>query len=174
MSGLIERLDAIDETDTRVRAVLRRSLAFEPGTHVPSFTYVEPFVGESEDKWRRMVLYLVAGLWAAHPREDRGRPRLSIGAAAAAHAAANGAASTERRFISLLDADEDQLPDRARHMLALLKDQPIDFESLLNGLLYWNDDRKRTQNRWARDFYRGADATGTESSQTSPTHGVSQ
>ncbi len=25
---------------------------------------------------------------------------------------------------------------------------------LLKGLLYWNDDQKRTQNTWARDFYR--------------------
>jgi len=39
-------------------------------------------------------------------------------------------------------------------MMALLKDQPIDYESLLTGLLYWNDDRKRTQNAWARGFYR--------------------
>ena len=39
-------------------------------------------------------------------------------------------------------------------MIALLKDYPLDFEDLLTGLLYWNDDRKRTQNAWARDFYR--------------------
>jgi CRISPR system Cascade subunit CasB len=39
-------------------------------------------------------------------------------------------------------------------MVALLKEQPIDFDALLSGLLYWNDDQKRTQNSWARDFYR--------------------
>ena len=36
----------------------------------------------------------------------------------------------------------------------MLKDYPLDFEALLTGLLYWNDDRKRTQNAWARDFYQ--------------------
>ena len=39
-------------------------------------------------------------------------------------------------------------------MIVLLKDYSIDFESMLQDLLYWNNDRKITQNRWARDFYR--------------------
>jgi CRISPR system Cascade subunit CasB len=56
----------------------------------------------------------------------------------------------------LLDADRDQLPHRLRQMIALLKDFPIDFESLLESLIFWNDDRKRTQTRWAREFYRKA------------------
>jgi len=46
------------------------------------------------------------------------------------------------------------LPHRLRQMIALLKEQTIDFDALLRGLLYWNDDQKRTQNTWARDFYR--------------------
>ncbi len=56
--------------------------------------------------------------------------------------------------INLLDADRDQLPHRLRQMIALLKDYDLDFEALLTGLLSWEDDRKRTQNQWARDFYR--------------------
>ena len=62
--------------------------------------------------------------------------------------------STEKRFVTLLDADSDQLPHRLRQVIALLKDQPIDFGALLTMLIYWNDDEKRTQNAWARDFYR--------------------
>jgi CRISPR system Cascade subunit CasB len=65
--------------------------------------------------------------------------------------------STERRFITLLDSDSDQLPHRLRQMVALLKEQAIDFDSVLKGLLYWNDDQKRTQNGWARDFYKNLD-----------------
>jgi len=52
---------------------------------------------------------------------------------------------------------------RMRQMVALLKEYPIDFDALLTGLLYWNDDRKRKQNAWARDFYRNIqDDTETE------------
>jgi CRISPR system Cascade subunit CasB len=154
MIGFIAWLEDLNAKDTRVRAVLRRSLAFGPGTFVQAIPYVEPFVKDADSSWRREMLYLVAGLWAAHWREDQRGQRISLGEACAAYQAASGSTSTEHRFINLLDADSDQLPHRLRQMVALLKEHPIDFEALLKGLLYWNDYQKRTQNVWARDFYR--------------------
>jgi len=154
MSGFIEWLESLNEKDTKVRAVLRRSLAFDPGAFVPAYPYVEPFLKGEDNPWRREIFYLVAGLWAAHWREGRNGTPLPIGKACAAYQAASGSSSTERRFINLLDADRDQLSHRLRQIVALLKEQVIDFDALLKGLLYWNDDQKRTQNGWARDFYR--------------------
>lgn len=162
MNGLIGSLEDRNARDTKVRAVLRRSLAFDPGTFPPAYPYVEPFVGDADDPWRRSVLYLVAGLWALNWREGRGGQPIPLGKACAAYQAASGSWSTERRFINLLDADADQLPHRLRQMIALLKDQAINFDALLTGLLYWNDDRKRTQNALARDFYRNT-TVATES-----------
>lgn len=153
MTGFIEWLEGLNKKDTKVRAVLRRSLAFDPGTFTAAYPYVEPFVKNEDSSWRRKMHYLVAGLWAAHWREGRIGAPLPIGKASATYQVASGSTSIERRFITLLDADPDQLPHRLRQMLALLKDQAIDFDDLLKGLLYWNDDRKRTQNAWARDFY---------------------
>lgn len=158
MSEFIDSLETRNEKDTRVRAVLRRSLSFAPGAFVPAYPYVEPFVMHTGQAWRREAHYLVAGLWAAHWREGERGQAVPIGKACAVHQAASKSTSTERRFISLLDADTDQLPHRLRQMVALLKDQPIDFDALLWGLLDWNDDEKRTQNAWARDFYRSLDA----------------
>ena len=100
------------------------------------------------------MYYLTAGLWAAHWREGHSDGGVSIGKAAALHKIASGSESTERRFIALLDADPDQLPQRLRQMVGLLKEQPLDFSALLEGLLRWNYLDKRTQNRWARDYYR--------------------
>lgn len=154
MNGFIEWLESLDEKDTKIRAVLRRSLAFDPGGFPSAYPYVEPFVRDGDSAWRREMLYLAAGLWASHWREGRGGEPISIGKACAAYQLASGSTSTERRFINLLDADPDQLPHRLRQVVALLKDQAIDFEALLKGLLYWKDDQKRTQNAWARDFYR--------------------
>jgi CRISPR system Cascade subunit CasB len=158
MSGFIEWLHELNAKDTRVRAVLRRSLAFEPATFVPAYPYVEPFVREDQRPWRRKVHYLVAGLWAVHWREGQDAPSVSLGMACAAHQSTTKSTSTERRFINLLDADADQLPHRLRQMMALLKDQPVDFDCLLKDLLYWNTDERRTQMSWARDFYRSIDA----------------
>jgi CRISPR system Cascade subunit CasB len=154
MNGFIEWLEGLNEKDTKVRAVLRRSLSFDPGKYAPAYPFVEPFIKEEDNSWRREMLYLVASLWAAHWREGRSGPPMSIGKACATYQKTSGSTSTERRFITLLDADSDQMPHRLRQMIALLKEQPIDFESLLKGLLYWNDEQRRTQNTWARDFYR--------------------
>jgi CRISPR system Cascade subunit CasB len=156
MSGFIKWLEARSAEDTRIRAVLRRSLAFAPGAFPPAYPYVEPFLGQEQQDWSRNAHYLVAGLWALHWREGRSGLILSVGAACAAHMVASGSTSTERRFISLLDADVDQLPNRLRQVISLLSDQSIDFEGLLTGLLHWSSDRKYTQNAWARDFYRTA------------------
>jgi CRISPR system Cascade subunit CasB len=154
MSGFIEWLESLNEKDTRVRAVLRRSLSFEPGKFPPAYPYVEPFIKDEESAWRREIFYLVAGLWAAHWREGRQQQAMALGKACAEYQKASKSTSAERRFITLLDSDRDQLAHRLRQMIALLREQAIDFGDLLKRLLHWNDDQKRSQNDWARDFYR--------------------
>lgn len=154
MNGFIEWLEGLNEKDTKVRAVLRRSLSFDPGKYAPAYPFVEPFIKDEDKSWRREMLYLVAGLWAAHWREGRSSAPMSIGKACSTYQKGSGSTSTERRFITLLDADADQLPHRLRQMIALLREQAVDFDALLKGLLYWNDDQRRTQHAWARDFYR--------------------
>ena len=153
MSGFVEWLESLNQRDTKVRAVLRRSLAFDPGTHPASYPYVEPFLAADDNSWRRAVHYLVAGLWAQHWKEGWGEG-LPLGRAAAIQMNASQSKSTEQRFVALLDSDEDQLPYRLRQMVALLKDQSIDFGSVLRGLVSWNSETKRTQTDWAKDFYR--------------------
>lgn len=165
MSGLITWLEKINDRDNKARAILRRSLAFEPGTHIPAFHYVEPFLQGYEDKgWHRKSHYLVAGLWALNWREDQPDPRIKLPVAVGRfdleHRGNLNAderrktTSTEMRFINLLDADDEQLPYRLRQMVALLKEQPINFQILLKDLLYWNRDDKSVQTAWGRDFYK--------------------
>lgn len=164
MSGFIAWLEKLNESDSKVRAVLRRSLAFDPGQHIPAFPYVEPFLKGKEFGWRRNTHYLVAALWASHWREEQAQAKIKIAVAVGLHdkerrdklnpTERSKPTSTEKRFITLLDADEDQLPHRLRQMIALLGEQPIDFEMLLNDLLRWNSEFKRIQHDWARDFYR--------------------
>lgn len=179
MSEYIAWLEDMNARDTKVCAVLRRSLAFDPGTHIPAFPYVEPFLKGEAEGWRRQMHYLVAGLWAAHWREGRTESKTKLAVAIAHYDAErrkglspkdkDKPTSTERRFITLLDADEDQLPHRLRQMVALLNDQPIDFQALLNDLLYWNRLDKNVQNAWARAFYRTLILTETFDAETETT-----
>ena len=62
MSHLIDWLEETSARDTRVRAVLRRSLAFEPGTFAASYPYVEAFASVSLGLWHRSAQYLVCRL----------------------------------------------------------------------------------------------------------------
>lgn len=164
MSGLIAWLEQLSETDSKARAVLRRSLAFDPGQHIPAFPYVEPFLKGVEEGWRRDVHYLVAALWSAHWCEGRTGVAQPLAKACAAHQLKCGSASTERRFINLLDADREQLSHRLRQMAALLNEQNIDFQALLDDLIRWNSESRSIQIKWARDFYR----TLSPASQTKP------
>lgn len=166
MSEYFAWLEDMDARDPKVRAVLRRSLAFDPGTHIPAFPYVEPFLKGEAEGWCRQMHYLVAGLWAAHWREGRAGMSTPLAEACAQHQVANGSESTERRFIDLLDADREQLPHRLRQMVALLNERPIDFQMLLKDLLSWNRDDKRVQNAWARFFYRTLDPIETAETET--------
>lgn len=170
MSALIAWLEKLNEADNKARAVLRRSLAFDPGHHIPAFPYVEPFLKGEESGWRRDMHYLVAALWAAHWREGQPSTKIKLAVAAGLHdkerrdklnpKARNKPSSAEKRFITLLDADEDQLPHRLRQMVALLGDQPIDFDDLLYDLLRWkNYDNNSPQIKWARTFYRTLNQT---------------
>lgn len=154
MSGLIAWLEKLNETDSKAKAALRRSLAFDPGRYIPAFPYVEPFLKGAEDGWRRDMHYLVAALWALHWREERSGWALTLPRACAAHQLDRGSASTERRFMSLLDSDPAQLPQRLRQMVALLGEQSIDFNDLLIDLLQWNREDKHIQNAWARNYFR--------------------
>lgn len=154
MSGFIDWLEQLNEQDPKARAVLRRSLAFDPGQYFHAYPYVEPFVKDESKSWRREMHYLVAGLWAAHWREGRTGQQMSLAKACATHQLQSGSASTERRLISLLDSDPNQLPNRLRQMIALLKEQDIDFGVLLKDIVNWGDEQKGAQNAWARDFYR--------------------
>ena len=56
-------------------------------------------------------------------------------------------------------------------MVALLKDQSIDFDALFADLLRWHAPGKRIQNQWARQFYRTLQRHRICSKNPKPTEG---
>ncbi len=96
------------------------------------------------------MFYLVAGVWASAKERNGTMP---FGKAVGEYMRKTLSASVEKRFLALLDADADQLPRRLCQICALLRDIPVDYASLLEGVLFWNTKGKQTQWRWAQDFY---------------------
>lgn len=100
----------------------------------------------------------------AEPNEivlgERGRPqRRSFGwTVAQVYRQRGEIESIEQRFIALLDADDaPQLAHHLRQLVQLARAGDgirIHWVTLLDDLHYWNDDERRVQQRWAREFYR--------------------
>ncbi|MDR7556563.1 MAG: type I-E CRISPR-associated protein Cse2/CasB [Armatimonadota bacterium] len=152
--------------DRGAMAALRRILAFNPGEwgDARAYRYVEPFV-QDEDGWRWQAYYLVAGLYALHP--DGEKPSLAE-AVSQVWQEEDRPPSLEGRFLALLDADSDQLPDRLRRVVAYLKSKRkgVNYQRLLEDLLGWFSPDRRVQRRWAREFYRSAEIAPAESEET--------
>jgi CRISPR system Cascade subunit CasB len=152
-------------------AKLRRSLGSPPGEYVPAFSYVERFVPDrhATDHYRQ-ALYLVAGLFALHPKPGSKSLAASLGQLMRDRESD----STEKRFLSLLGADPENLSNYLRQVVSLLAadDLGIDYAALLDDLARWLnsyavDTRDQIRQRWARDFYRELAPRKSESEQTS-------
>jgi len=150
------------EVDTSVVATLRRSLMSDPGTFAEAFPLVEPFTQGVSERERRTV-YLAAGLWASAQRRESG-PALPLPSAMAKLRHDTGSASTEARFVALLDADEDELVWRLRHAINLTSSAglALDWPALLQDLLRWTAPARFVQQQWARQFWQHSRADEPE------------
>ncbi len=63
----------------------------------------------------------------------------------------------DRRVEHLLDADREQLPFRLRQSLHYLQGQrgSVAWQRFLADLLAWDHPARRTQRRWAEDYFAG-------------------
>lgn len=157
----ILHLQTLDQRDRGAMAALRRSLGFAPGTYPPAFPSVERFAAKADDKPSlRQALYLTAGLFALHPLQASGH---SLAAVLARVMTQRGSLSIEKRFIALLAAEPEELPDHLRQAISLLAADRVgvDYAELLGDLSVWLqprafEERDRLRQRWARTFYRAA------------------
>ena len=170
-------VEALGDLERGPLAELRRSLSYRSGQ---SF-FLERLIYEHLPEWYRggwnnRAAYLVAGLYALverpHSNPQPDAPEAEHGSEAPAskvprnlgyalgrlYRAQEERPSTEKRFLALLDADEEQLPDHLRYAVTLLNagDLRPDWAQLLTDVVSWSspERRDRTRERWAQAFYR--------------------
>ena len=157
--AFIQHLDKLQD-NLGAMAALRHSLAFSPGAYFPAYPFVERFVpkeAHARDA-TRLSLYVVASLFALHPK--KGSLSLASGLGALMHARKSD--SIEKRFISLLGADPESLPNYLRQCVSLMAadGQALNYSPLLEDIAVWMNPhvnpewRDGIRQRWARDFYR--------------------
>lgn len=150
------------DLDRKGFATLRRSLSEDPGQALATIPYIEPFAISEKSHWKWQMYYLVAGLFCFYERPlEHGQTmpaalNSNMGESMAnLYLSRDRSNSIEQRFVRLLDADSEQLPDRMRQVVALLRSEqiPVGWEALLEDLCFWNREDRRVQHRWARGFY---------------------
>jgi CRISPR system Cascade subunit CasB len=142
-----------------VLAALRRGL----GCDMPSaeqHRVVAPWLPTDASVRDARPWYLIASLFAAHPvtaTVHGGRRHRSFGVSMAELNRRREGHGVERRFMSLLDTDEEELASHLRHAIQLLRtdDVGVDWEQLLRDLRWWSRDDGAVQQRWAKDFWAG-------------------
>ncbi|XXX78029.1 type I-E CRISPR-associated protein Cse2/CasB [Sorangium sp. So ce134] len=162
IARFISRLRKLAEDEDRgALAALRRSLQDRTGMAAAACPYVVPSLPPSEDLYRDRAFFLVGALFALHP--DPGGEGVSLGDAfRAINADQEGPGtgdneSLRRRFVALLDADAEDLPNHLRHAVSLArsKGKPLDWDRLLRDVLEWRGESRRVQRRLAREFWNG-------------------
>lgn len=150
--------DLIEKNDRAALAALRRGLGKQPGTAMEMHRYVVPHLHGVQHQNDEKPYYLVAALIGLYPaeswRSNAGRQDTSLGASLALLKAESGD-SLERRFVALLNAHADDLPEHLRQAISLLKskDKPVDWLQLLKDIKRWDAEDNRVQRRWAKGFW---------------------
>jgi CRISPR system Cascade subunit CasB len=157
------RLGYDSDQSLAVVSILRRSLSFEPGQYISAFPVVEPYLYDLSES-RRKVAYLAAGLWATAQRRTSGSAMPLAEAfrrvADKRRGESNTASSVDKRFITLLDSDIDELPHRLRQVVSLINAEQtvIDWPALLTDLFAWNAESRHVQRHWARLYWRSGES----------------
>lgn len=174
-TGFVAHLRKLHANDRGAMAILRRSLGFVPGSYPPAYPFVERFVAADlhANAPMRHALYSVAALFAQQPHHIEGR---TLATAFGVVMRQRKSDSIERRFIALLSADAENLPQYLRQVVSLLvaDDQGFDFTQLLRDLIRWlnpyaHEARDQLRQRWARDFYNAMSGHVSTDSESNPT-----
>lgn len=131
-----------DREDRAVLAALRRGYKLE------MFRYVI----EYQTKRNKDFIYMIASLFAWHPRSTEAG---NIGDHLLALDPKRENNATERRFVQLLRMRRDTLEPRLRQHISILKskDIPVHWHQLFRDLRNWDHPKRFVQRNWAGAFW---------------------
>jgi len=160
MHRLIQHLEILaspDRGDRGALAVLRRGVSAPPGMYVPMFQYILPYLTEEEQEYHFSLFCQVAALFAYYPLAG-GRGNLGDHMRQTGRQGPDSlvvAEALERRFITLLRAHTDDLPNHLFRAIAFLKSKgiPVNWGQLLLDLTQWESNSDMVRKAWARSFW---------------------
>jgi CRISPR system Cascade subunit CasB len=155
-----------ERQDRGALSALRRGLGQPPGSEPETFRYIEPWLPEKRSTNLETAYYLVASLFALHPKSiNTGNMGSHL---RACNPTKENDDALERRFTALLKSHIDDLPGYLRQTVSFLKSKeaPVNWNELLWDLQNWDyrrdDPRLSVQKKWASAFWGGAGSVEEE------------
>ena len=148
----------VTNDDRAALAALRRGLGQRPGETMELYPYVVPYVQGLQYTSDENAYYIIASLVGLYPtpswQRSDGKQLTNLGASLALLKDDSGD-SLERRFVALLNAHADDLPEHLRQAISLLKskDKPVNWLRLLRDIKQWDREDRRVQRLWAKGFW---------------------
>ena len=164
--GFISYLESVLKRDDRaILADLRRGLGKEPGTVMEMFPHIARFV-QTKYRGEENAYFLVASLFALYPTSSWASHENYNNLGKSLSFLKEESDSIEKRFLALLNSDEEDLPNHLRQIISLLKsnDKLINWLQLLKDIKAWKHEDKYVQRNWAKGFWGNA-STNTENSE---------
>lgn len=156
-------LESILKRDDRaILAHLRRGLGKPAGTAMEMFPYVAPFT-QNLNRSSENAYFLVASLFGLYPTASwKSDDRNNLGKSLSF--LKDSSDSIEKRFVALLNANEEDLPNHLRQIISLLKskDAPVNWLRLLKDIKRWEHADKFVQRNWAKAFWGNTTTSNEE------------
>ena len=158
--AFVSALESLErDHDRGVLAELRRGRGRGFGEHAARDGWVLRALSRCGAAWdggdrRIAICCLIASLFAQHSALG-GKGSLGTAFHRLASSAPGAEQGAERRFHQLLDSDFEDLPERLRHAVSLLKSKEIsiDWRRMLADLCNWEWASRGVQKAWSRDFW---------------------
>lgn len=147
---VILKLESMAKKDGAERNKLAR---LRRGLHSPAETYsiILPLLREDAENWEIDRYATLAALFAGHPQSSQSG---NFGEHMK-FAAGKNAVAAERRFVTLLRANEEDLLLLLSQAVNFLraKDVPVNWEQLRQDLLDWDHPTRYVQKNWPHGFW---------------------
>lgn len=145
----------VDDNKGGAVAALKRSLQSETTSQIAAYPYVVPFLPK-EYRGNDWAYFLVAGLFATHPKHSFDVPNLGTTCRNLGTEDDNPTASWVLRFKAMLDAEQDDVAHHLRSIISMAasNDIAVNYTKLLTDLCNWSKSDKYVQFAMAREFWR--------------------
>jgi CRISPR system Cascade subunit CasB len=146
----------IKDEDRAALAHFRRGLGKEPWTATEMFPYIAGWTANLSRR-EENAYFLVASLMGLYPtyswKPTEQIKRNNLGKSLSFMKADGD--SVEKRFVALLNADDEDFSEHLRQIVSLLKSKEIQINwlQLLKDIKHWSSDSRSVQRSWAKEFW---------------------